>query len=128
MIDGELKAMPRALFLASSSIKGNGHSIGMKDSELKEVKENIEKYFLKMEKKSPFQQSFSPFIDKFEHVKDLSDFMKSWGFSNNETNSLISSVKRISRNESSKARNEQETLEVMNFLKELKKKQKEIKT
>jgi len=73
-------------------------------------------HFKKLEKIEQSEQSLVPFIEGMEHIKDISNFLKDFGFSNSETTTFISTVKRISRNEDS-SRNEQDAL--ANILKSL---------
>ena len=50
---------------------------------------------------SPLEKGFSDYIGGLNDLKEISEFFKTFGFSSNESTTLISAVKRIARKESS---------------------------
>lgn len=99
IVSGQVVAIPKAIFAAAAALRGARGGVDIPENEREQVIKNVNKYYAKMALPSPFEKSFSPFIDEMSHISEVSDFMKSWGFSNSETNSITSAFKRISRNE-----------------------------
>lgn len=75
IVDGQLKAVPRAIFLASAILQSSRSSIpeGAHDDIIK----NLEQYYEKMGRESPFEKGFSPDEIKCLGRGDLVAFLRS---------------------------------------------------
>ena len=65
LVGDQLKAVPQAIFCAAASIQCGDH--GLSKDELASVTPNIEKYYERMSRESPFEKGFSP-----DEIKGLS--------------------------------------------------------
>lgn len=101
VIDGRLVAIPRGIFAAAAAVSGARGGVNVSESELRDITRNINRYYGKMDLESPLEKGFSDHIGTFKELKDISEFFKTFGFSTNESTTLISAVKRIARKESS---------------------------
>lgn len=54
VIDGELKAVPRAIFASAAAIQGARGGVDIPESDISTIKSNITKYYKKMDRDSPF--------------------------------------------------------------------------
>ncbi len=95
VIDNKLTAVPRAIFAAAAAMRGARGGVDIPDSDRPGVIANINRYYKKMGLESPFQRSLSATIDELSNVKEISGFLKSQGFSNRESESLINASKRL---------------------------------
>lgn len=116
IVDGKMVAVPRAIFAATATMKCDKSAIDLNESD--EVKA-LNEYYNKMERPSPFEKGFAPLIDTFEKITDVSDLLKHVGFSNNETNSLIGSIKRFTKKQDDSEKNSQFISEFTSELKAL---------
>lgn len=89
VIDGNLVAIPKAIFMAASAIENGSTSIP--ESDQGEVKKNIEGYYEKMGLPSPFgeKKSFSVELT----TRNIEKAMKCYGFSKSIAKSIASQVK-----------------------------------
>lgn len=58
VIDGELMAVPRAIFAAAAAMRGARGGVDIPESDRAGVIANIERYYRKMDRESPFGKSF----------------------------------------------------------------------
>ena len=94
VINGRLTAVPRAIFSASAAMRGSRGGVNIPDSDRETIINNLNRYFKKMDRESPFEKSFAHMFDTFNKIKDISSFLKDFGLSNKEANSMLSAVKR----------------------------------
>jgi HK97 family phage prohead protease len=109
VIDNRLQVIPRAIYAAAAAMRGARGGVDIPEEERAGVIENIEKYYKKMEQDSPFEKGFSRYIEKMSKMSEVCEFLRASGHSNKETNSIVSIVKRIARDERS-FRDEKEAL------------------
>lgn len=69
VVDGEVKAVPRAIFAAAAAINGARGGVDIPQSEIPRIKANIEKYYDKMGLPSPFDEQ--AFYINQENLKDI---------------------------------------------------------
>ena len=94
IVEGELQVIPKALFLASASIKGRKSVDGIDDISV--AIESINKYYNKIDGvDSPLKKNMVQQFEGFSHIKDASDFLKAYGLSNQEATAFLSCVKKI---------------------------------
>lgn len=77
MVDGELKAVPRAIFAAAAAIQGSRSGRSVPKSAHNGVIKNLEQYYEKMGRESPFEKGFSPDEIKCLGRGDLVAFLRS---------------------------------------------------
>lgn len=119
IVDGKLVAIPRAIFAASAAISGARGGVNISQEDKNGIVSALNRYYKKMDRPSPFENGFSKLIDTFDSVMDISTLIKSFGFSNNESNALISAVKRISEFEDSKKREKHAAEKLIKGIQEL---------
>ena len=96
VIDGHLVAIPRAIFASAAVLRGGRGGADIPESDRDQIIKNVNRYYEKMDRPSPFQKGFSVLIDDIDNIKDISQFLKTC-FSNNESNSIINAIKRVAR-------------------------------
>lgn len=99
IIDGKMVAIPRAIFACAAVMRGGRGGVDIPEADRAGVISNIERYYEKMGKDSPFKKGFGAYIDAFETIKELSSFLKNFGFSDRESKSLIVMSKRFQKEE-----------------------------
>ena len=57
VVDGEMKAIPKAILMAAGTMKGANGGVDVPKEERKNIKSHVEKYYTKMDKESPFKSS-----------------------------------------------------------------------
>lgn len=77
VVDGRLVAVPRAVFAAAAAIQGARGGVFIRDVDRPGVIRNIELYYEKMGRESPFEKGFSPDEIKGMGRGDLVAFMRS---------------------------------------------------
>jgi len=81
---------------AVAAIKGARGGIELDESKKDKVINDLSVFFKSKELSNPFEKGFSPIIEEFGSLTDISSLIKAYGFSNNESNSLISAIKKLS--------------------------------
>ncbi len=77
LVDGEIKAVPRAIFTAAASIQGQLVGAQIPSSARPGIVKNIERYYEKMGRESPFEKGFSPDEMKSLSRGELVKFLRS---------------------------------------------------
>ncbi len=96
VVDGKLKAVPRAIFAAAAAMRGARGGVDIPDADRDGVINNIDKYYAKMDLESPFEKSIEEEIQELKTLKDVNNYFKDYGiFSNNQIESLIAKMKEI---------------------------------
>lgn len=97
VIDGTVKAVPRAIFAVAAVLNGARGGVDIPDADKAKVKSSVEKYYKKMDRESPF----SPKFYAIEDVKDVIDIreiekiLRETGcFSRKAAECLISTIKK----------------------------------
>jgi HK97 family phage prohead protease len=92
VIDNTLKAVPRAIFAAAAAISGARNGVDIPEKDKKKIKNNINKYYKKMDRESPFEDKKNY---DFKNLKDICKFLKNKGLTNSETDNIIYNIKQI---------------------------------
>lgn len=109
VIDGELMAVPRAIFAAAAALRGARGGVDIPREDRQKIVDNIEKYYKKMRDEFLDDNIVSPFarrnISKAESLKEIESYLKDLGLSNKEAKALISKVSelKVGRDGSTKA-------------------------
>ena len=77
VVDGSLKAVPRGIFAAAAAMQGARGGVDIPDGDRAGVIRNIERYYDKMGRESPFEKGFSPDEIKTLARGDLVKFLRS---------------------------------------------------
>lgn len=94
IIDNRMVAIPRAIFAASAALRGARGGVDIPESEKQSIINNLNRYYSKMDRPSPFEKGFAPSIKHgFDHIKDIKVLLKSHGFSTEEFDAIIHSIK-----------------------------------
>lgn len=81
VIDGELKAVPRAIFAAAGALCGDRGALGISDDEKVAVRRNIERYYEKQDIESPFKKGLGPNELGRMSPKQIKTYLRENGFS-----------------------------------------------
>ena len=73
IVDGNLKAVPRGIFAAAGAVGGARGGVDIPDADLAGVKTHLEKYYAKMERKAPWQDSISIPLEGVENINSESN-------------------------------------------------------
>ena len=104
VIEGAIKAVPRAIFAAAAAISGARGGVDIPEDEEPAIIRNINRYYDKMGMESPFTESRSFRIDDFKaHTdRELESLLKSGArFSRKNATSIISVLKSDSERDAS---------------------------
>jgi HK97 family phage prohead protease len=112
VVNNRLVVIPRAVFAAAAAISGARGGVDIPESDVRSITQNINRYYKKMNLDSPLEKGFTKYIEKMTKVSEVCEFLRSFGHSNKETNSLVSAIKRIARDERS-CRDDEETLKAI---------------
>jgi len=93
IVDGRMMAIPRGIFAAAAALRGARGGVDIPDSQRNGVIANVNRYYAKMDRPSPFDKSFIKFIHDFQNLHDVSAFLKDFGLSNGEATALIHQMK-----------------------------------
>jgi len=93
IVDGKMVAIPRGIFASAAALRGARGGVDIPDSQRNGVIANLNRYYAKMDRPSPFEKSFIPHFEKFSSVRDISQFLKEFGLSSGEANAFIHSCK-----------------------------------
>ncbi len=77
VVDGRMVAVPRGIFAAAAAIQGARGGVFIPEADRPGVIRNIERYYEKMDRESPFEKGFSPDEIKGLARGDLVAFMRS---------------------------------------------------
>ncbi len=121
VVDGRLVAIPRGVFAAAAAISGARGGVNVSEADKRGIIRNINRYYSKMGLESPLEKGFSDYIGAIKDLKEISEFFKTFGFSTNESTTLISTVKRIARKESSYRKDIDQLNRMKDVVKDLKK-------
>jgi len=92
VIGGELKVIPRAVFASAAAMRGARGGVDIPDADRPGVQANIERYYAKMQRDSPFK-SYAPLFADAKTIRDLEAVLQGApGFSDTEAKTLISRV------------------------------------
>lgn len=119
VISGKLMAVPKAIQSAAAAIHGARGGVNIPESDRSGVIANINKYYKKMGEDSPLEKSFSSVIERIENIREIEEFLKDFGFSSNESKSLISIIRDVRDADSCKDRDDS-WVEINSQLDELK--------
>lgn len=100
VINGELQAIPRAIFAVAGVLRGARGGVNIPGEDKERIKGHINRYYKSLDMESPFNKSLA--VDEIEDIRDVNEFLKQWGFTNTERNVLVSKIKQISRRENEK--------------------------
>ena len=95
IIDGVLKAVPRAVFAAAGAVSGARGGVNIPDSDRAGIKAHIEKYYKKLDMDSPFKEKVFRIDDlQLLDLRLIENLLKSGvRFSNNNAKKLVSIFK-----------------------------------
>jgi HK97 family phage prohead protease len=96
IVDGELTAVPRAIFAAATAVQGARGGVAIPENDVPRVKAHIDRYYDKMGLESPFKEESSLRLDDMNCVDErtLEKVLKSGVcFSNKMAKTLISILK-----------------------------------
>lgn len=95
VVDGELKAVPRAIFSAAAVLIG-ARTGDIDEAAKSEIAANVEAYYSKLDLDSPFRKSFGADVtiaESCQNVSDVEQLLKFLGLSSNARKCLISTLK-----------------------------------
>lgn len=99
VIDGELRAVPRAIFAAAAAMLGARGGVDLPATDRDGVVSNIERYYDKIGLPSPFNDERSIDItitETCQNIKDVEELLKFAGFTASSRKMLISVIKASS--------------------------------
>jgi HK97 family phage prohead protease len=96
IIDGALKCVPRAIFACAVAITSAKSNVPPPAKEA--VRAELTLYYKKMGMTAPWEKNFNfeQEIYAMESIKEVSDFLKSKGFTNEEDKAVIVKIKQLS--------------------------------
>ncbi|MCP4553428.1 MAG: hypothetical protein GY834_15615, partial [Bacteroidetes bacterium] len=101
VFDGTLKAVPKGIFSAAGAVQGARTPVSIPENEISGVKTNLNKYYKKMDKESPFEKSVFrlDYLSLDERI--LEHLLKSGvRFSNKHAKKLVTLIKNGYRDDS----------------------------
>ncbi len=81
IVDGELKAIPRAIFAAAGALCGDRGGLGLSDEQKTSMQRNIERYYEKLDIESPFKKGVGPNELGRMSPKQIKTYLRDNGFS-----------------------------------------------
>lgn len=96
VVNGEMTAVPRAIFAAAAALQGARGGVNIPESDRDGVIQSIERYYAKMDIPSPFQKDYgidTTFAESCQTIKDVEELLKYSGFSSQARKVLISLIK-----------------------------------
>jgi len=120
VVNDKLMVIPRGVFASAAALRGARGGVDIPESDRDGIISNINKYYDKMGRTSPFEKGFSPFINEMGNIKEMSWFLKDFGFTNSERNALIGVIKKIDSDKNDVDTDKKE-IELTNYNVELKK-------
>ena len=97
VIDGKVKAVPRAIFAVAGALNGARGGLDVSSDDKDKIKKNVEKYYTKMDRESPFVSKFFAIDDvkNIVNVRDVENLLRDTGcFSREAAMYLISCIKK----------------------------------
>ncbi len=97
VIDGKVKAVPRAIYAVVGVLNSARGGLDIPGTDKDKVKKNVEKYYAKMDKDSPFKTKFFTIDDVKEimSIRDVENTLRDTGcFSREAAMYLISCIKK----------------------------------
>jgi len=98
IVDGSMKAIPRAIFAAASVLQGGRGGVNIPEVDKTKIKAHISKYYKKLDMVAPWDSDngkSQDLIDSIENMKDVNEFLRSKGLSNIERTGIIAKIKQI---------------------------------
>lgn len=112
VVDGKIKAIPRAIFAIAAVLKGARGGVDIPESDKQKVADNVNKYYKKMGLDSPLKS-----IDEFDCMKDVENFLKTECLlSGSQRKTFISKIKKFSCQRDVDERNDQDNLRDVKIL------------
>lgn len=119
VIDGELKAVPRAIFAAAGALSGARGGVDIPDADRSKITANIDRYYRKMGLDSPFKEKRSYRIDDL-HVfteRELEKLLKDGvSFTGESAKTIISALKNLKRDVDGEGREAKQRRELLALL------------
>ena len=98
VVDGKLMAIPRAIYAIAGALQGARGGVDIPEADQNKIKQNVDKYYQKMDMDSPFEKNMQIFdINMVKDIQSQKDFEKilreSGVFSNNAAKYLAARFK-----------------------------------
>lgn len=76
VIDGEMTVIPKAVFAATAALLGARGKSDLSDKEISGITDNLEKYYAKMGRASPFKTGVPAFVVREGSLEDIDGMLK----------------------------------------------------
>jgi HK97 family phage prohead protease len=96
IINGEPHIAPRAIFAIAGILEGARGGVNISDSDKNRIKPVINQLYKRMADEFNDESIVSPITKSFDSLKDIEQTLKAYGFSNNESKTIISRIKEFS--------------------------------
>lgn len=117
VIDGSLVAVPRAIYAIAAALRGARGGVEIPESDKAKIINNVNKYYAKMDKESPFNQAGKQYhyddVVNLKDKRDLEKLLRDSGVFSRKAATYLSSLLTIKQSDSV---NEIELNEVKNLL------------
>lgn len=120
VIDGDLKAVPRAIFAIAGALKGARGGVEVAESDKQKIINNLNKYYAKMDKDSPFEDKQYCYQDviKIKSKRDLEKLLRESGVFSKKAAVYLSSLLHARQSDSALKDNElRELKKLINYIK-----------
>lgn len=97
VIDGALKAVPRAIFAVAAALSGARGGVDIPEEDAQKVKNHVNRYYAKMRRQFNDEAIISPFEKQFTQVnsvREFEEYLKNCGFSKSEQRDIIAKAKQ----------------------------------
>jgi len=95
VVDGKLKANPRAIFASAGAMRGARGGVDIPEADREGVINNINKYYKKMDLESPFSKSIEEEIAELKSLKDINNYLKFYGLSKTQTEGIMAKMREV---------------------------------
>lgn len=96
VINGEPHIVPRAIFAIAGILEGARGGVNISDADKNRIKPVINQLYKRMADEFNDESIVSPITKSFDSLKDIEQTLKAYGFSNNESKTMISRIKEFS--------------------------------
>lgn len=99
VVDGKLKAVPRAIYAAAAAIQGARGGTKINDEDKAKIKSHLDRYYSKLDKESPWgEKMLGELLGTSDEIKEMSirdveQTLRDAGCSESQAKSLISNIK-----------------------------------
>lgn len=104
VVDGTLKAVPRAIFAVAAALRGARGGVNISQADKDKIISNVNKYYDKMAREfdddtivSPFKEDTKSLINNCKKLSDIEELLKKHLFSNKESEMVISKISEIKK-------------------------------